>query len=91
MPIKNNFDELEFIKQSQQTINKMSKCTKKAYACDSCGQEKEIETNHWGQIYNTDCSVCDTLTTWSVSEEIPEGAWIPTPWTETISITPLGQ
>ena len=58
------------------------KITTKAYECTKCGKEEEHETNHWGSIYNIYCSVCSTLRTWKVSEEIPEDAWIPEPWTE---------
>ena len=56
------------------------KMKRKAYACTKCGKEEEHETNHWGNIYNIACSVCETLTEWSVSEEIPEDGWIPEPW-----------
>jgi hypothetical protein len=53
----------------------------KAYECGKCGKEEEHETNHWGNIYNVFCSVCDTIREWKVSEEIPEDGWVPHPWT----------
>lgn len=65
------------------------KITSKAYECIKCGKEEEHETNHWGSIYNIPCSVCETLTEWKVSEEIPDGAWVPEPWTDTATISVL--
>lgn len=88
-----HWNEDEFIKQSEETIQKLEKkqptieMKSKAYECTKCGAEEEHETNHWGNIYNIPCKVCSTLTEWKVSEEIPEGAWIPEPWTQTLEVT----
>jgi hypothetical protein len=45
----------------------------------SCGQEKEIGTNHWGECYPF-CSVCQRHTVWVCQEEMPEGYEKPEPW-----------
>ncbi len=59
----------------------------KAYQCDECGREEEIDTNHWGECYPF-CKTCERQTTWRPSEEIPDGAWTPEPWKK-VTITKI--
>lgn len=61
--------------------------SRKAYCCKKCRvMEAEHETNHYGNIYNIFCVECHTLTEWFCIEEKPKDAWIPTPWTNKITI-----
>lgn len=59
-----------------QTIGKYSY---KPYQCDTCGQEKELGTNHWGECYPV-CDVCGKQTIWKCLEPVPEGFTKPDPW-----------
>jgi hypothetical protein len=56
--------------------------TWKAYACTKCNDDKEFQTNHYGNIYNTFCTVCNTLAEWYCTEEVPEGGWVPPAWAQ---------
>ena len=69
----------------------------KPYQCSSCGAEKEIGTNHWGECYPY-CSICMEQTVWKCLDPVPEGYTTPKPWKtvklsdilkiETLSIDP---
>ena len=50
----------------------------KPYECE-CGYEKEVQTNHWGEVYLR-CPVCRRLTAWKCNEPVPAGYGIPEKW-----------
>lgn len=52
----------------------------KTYECTNCGHETEELTNHFGEIY-TECKVCKNRRH-KYTGEIPEGGWVPPPWTD---------
>ncbi len=62
------------------------KCSRKPYRCKSCGYEKQIGTNHWGECYGfgnlNHCPRCPQIepTVWLCQEKPPEGMEIPEPW-----------
>jgi len=51
----------------------------KLYRCTTCGLEKELGTNHWGECYPA-CSICRKQTVWECLEPLPEGYTRPDPW-----------
>ena len=55
------------------------KYSKKPYRCTGCGQEVEMGTNHWGEVY-PNCHVCNEPTVWECLEECPEGYEKPEAW-----------
>lgn len=56
----------------------------KTYECTNCGHETEELTNHFGEIY-TLCKVCGN-NRHKYTGEIPEGGWVPPPWTNSNDI-----
>jgi len=60
------------------------KYTHKAYRCKECGHEREVGTNHWGDIYS-DCPACSwkrpgQVTVSECLEDMPPGFAKPAPW-----------
>jgi len=56
---------------------------RKKYQC-GCGFVSVFSTNHWGDIYNTYCPKCMTITTWQCCEAIPKGYTLPPKWDDVI-------
>ncbi len=57
----------------------------KHYSCNSCGYDKEIDTNHFGQCYSLgDYNMCPNCgaqpTVWECKADIPPGTVIPPDW-----------
>ena len=55
------------------------KYSTKPYKCTGCGQEVEIGTNHWGEVY-PNCYQCQKPTVWECLEPMPEGYEKPEQW-----------
>lgn len=55
------------------------KYSTKPYKCTGCGQEVEIGTNHWGEVY-PNCYVCGKPTVWKCLESMPKGYSEPPRW-----------
>ena len=66
----------------------VTKISFKHYKCKECGHEKEINTNHYGECYSLGTmNACPGHpvahgTVWEFAGELPEGAWVPEPWTK---------
>lgn len=60
----------------------------KAYTCARCGHEKEMSTNHYGQVYDR-CNACswkhplEPIVTWECQEEPPPHMQRAPDWTRT--------
>lgn len=55
------------------------KYSMKLYKCSKCETEKQIGTNHWGDIYPY-CKKCNHITIWNCLEPMPKGYTKPEPW-----------
>jgi hypothetical protein len=55
------------------------KMTKKRYRCKECQNEKEFNTNHWGEFY-PQCPRCCKQTTYECLEPVPAGFGVPEKW-----------
>lgn len=59
-------------------------CSSKPYRCTHCGHERQVVTNHWGEIYSP-CPACSwkrpgQATVSTCVEPVPEGYGVPEPW-----------
>lgn len=61
--------------------------SEKLYACKECGFEKQIKTNHWGEVYSfgyyNTCPNCPPFkrpNTWTCKETPPAGFGLPARW-----------
>lgn len=57
----------------------------KLYQCNHCGHDRNVGTNHWGEIYSS-CPNCSwkrplDATVSTCLEPAPEGYGLPEPWT----------
>jgi DNA-directed RNA polymerase subunit RPC12/RpoP len=63
------------------------KYSQKRYRCCDCGHEREVGTNHWGEIYGK-CPACGWKQPMRMGgrheclEPVPEGMGVPEPWIE---------
>jgi len=61
--------------------------TRKPYECTVCGDEKEFQTNHYGESYPW-CSVCQKQTVWKCNAEMPDDFEAPENW-KTVKISDI--